>query len=73
MARKAVCSWPDTTRVTWHQDSTVAMPGTKRVEAGSEAEPGPTGCVRGDVHGRSPHVKTPSRDAALREEAKRGP
>lgn len=60
--------WPDTASDTWLQDSTVAMTGAERAEAGS----GPTGCVRADVH-RSPHVITPSRDAVLREEAKRGP
>jgi hypothetical protein len=31
-----------------------------------------TGGLRIDVHGRSPHVITSSRDAALKEEAKRG-
>lgn len=50
-----------TTRDTWLRDSTVAITGPKRAGAGSAAEPGPTGCVRVDVHKGSLHITTLSR------------
>lgn len=60
------------TRGTWLQDLAVAMTGAERAGAGSGAQPGPTGCVRIHVHRRSPRILSPSRNTAVREEAKRG-